>query len=177
MIANIIVLSANRELRTWFFLWSTAFNAKTSYRSVHFWVEHHSLLSRIFKVHEILAHRWKKNIKVEKIWKGGMDSISSRSTSAKIQIMGGKVCLRRKGKIFLGVVNKLFKIKSFLTMPSNVLPLHLKQTFPPIIGFSLKVKVMGSNPAYLLKSFLLYRCEFTRKCSSILIIPFLINFR
>ena len=33
----------------------------------------------------------------------------------------------------LGDVNKLLKTKSLLTMPSNVLPLHLKQTFPPII--------------------------------------------
>ena len=33
----------------------------------------------------------------------------------------------------LGDVNKLFVFKSLLTMPSNVLPLHLKQTFPPII--------------------------------------------
>ena len=30
-------------------------------------------------------------------------------------------------------VNKLFVFKSLLTTPSNVLPLHLKQTFPPII--------------------------------------------
>ena len=33
----------------------------------------------------------------------------------------------------LGDVNKLFVFKSLLTMPSNVLPLHLKQTFPLII--------------------------------------------
>ena len=33
----------------------------------------------------------------------------------------------------LGDVNKLFVFKRLLTMPSNVLPLHLKQTFPPII--------------------------------------------
>ena len=32
-----------------------------------------------------------------------------------------------------GDVNKLFVFKSLLTTPSNVLPLHLKQTFPPII--------------------------------------------
>ena len=34
-------------------------------------------------------------------------------------------------------------------MPSNVLPLHLKRLFE----FSLKAKVMGSNPDYLLKYF------------------------
>ena len=33
----------------------------------------------------------------------------------------------------LGDVNKLFVFKSLLTTPSNVLLLHLKQTFPPII--------------------------------------------
>ena len=33
----------------------------------------------------------------------------------------------------LGDVNKLFVFKSLLTTPSNVLPLHLKQIFPPII--------------------------------------------
>ena len=33
----------------------------------------------------------------------------------------------------LGDVIKLFVSKSLLIMPSNVLPLHLKQTFPPII--------------------------------------------
>ena len=33
----------------------------------------------------------------------------------------------------LGDVNKLFFFKSLLTTPTNVLPLHLKQTFPPII--------------------------------------------
>ena len=30
-------------------------------------------------------------------------------------------------------VDKLFAFKSLLTIPSNVLPLHLKQIFPPII--------------------------------------------
>ena len=33
----------------------------------------------------------------------------------------------------LDIVNKLFIFKSLLTTPSNVLPLHLKQTFPHII--------------------------------------------
>ena len=34
----------------------------------------------------------------------------------------------------LGDVNKLLVFKSLLTTPSNVLPLHLKETFPPIIS-------------------------------------------
>ena len=38
----------------------------------------------------------------------------------------------------LGDVNKLFVFKSLLTTPSNVLPLHLKQTFPHIIWIFTK---------------------------------------
>ena len=63
--------------------------------------------------------------------------------------MGGKVCLRCKVKTLLRVVNKLLKTKSddddrvlfqkhiegkFVDNVGNVLPLHLKQTFPPIIS-------------------------------------------
>ena len=75
----------------------------------------------------------KNDCKVEKILKSSLDSIPSPSSSVKIQIMGVKVCLRCKSKTLLGIVNKLFIFKSLLTTPSNVLPLYLKQTFPPII--------------------------------------------
>ena len=68
--------------------------------------------------------------KVENFLKGSLDLIPSPSPS--FTIMGGKVCLRCKGKTLLADVNKLFVLKSLMT-PSNVLPLHLKQTFPPII--------------------------------------------
>ena len=64
--------------------------------------------------------------KVENILKGSLDSIPSPSPSLKIQIMGGKVCLRCKGKTLLGVVNRLFVFKSLLISPSNVLPYYLK---------------------------------------------------
>ena len=64
--------------------------------------------------------------KEEKILKGSLDSISSPLPSVKIQIMGGKVCLRCKGKTLLGIVNKILKTKSLLTSPSNVLPYYLK---------------------------------------------------
>ena len=47
--------------------------------------------------------------KVEKILKNSLDSIPPLSPSVKIQIMGGKVCLRFKGKTLLGVVNKFLK--------------------------------------------------------------------
>ena len=62
--------------------------------------------------------------KVEKFLKGSLDSIPSPSHSVKIQIIGGKVCLRCKGKT-LGVVNKILNTKSLFTMPSNVLLLRL----------------------------------------------------
>ena len=46
------------------------------------------------------------SLKVEKILKGGLDSIPS--LSMKIQIICGKVCLRCKGKTLLGDVNFVF---------------------------------------------------------------------
>ena len=52
---------------------------------------------------------------VEKILKGSLDSLPSPSPSVKIQIMGGKVRLRCKGKTLLAVVNKLLKTKSLST--------------------------------------------------------------
>ena len=52
-------------------------------------------------------------VKVEKILKGSLGSIPS-PLPVKIQIMGGKVCLRCKGKTLLGDVNKLFVKKSVL---------------------------------------------------------------
>ena len=56
--------------------------------------------------------------KVEKILKGALDLIPSPSPLVKIQIIGGKVCLRGKSKTLLDIVNKLF--------PSNVLPYYHK---------------------------------------------------
>ena len=55
-------------------------------------------------------------VKVEKILKGSLDLIPS--PSVKIQIMGGKVSLRCKGKILLGIVNKLFFSKICLHHPA-----------------------------------------------------------
>ena len=61
--------------------------------------------------------------KVKKILEDSLDSIPSPSPSVKIQIMDGKVGLRCKGKTLMGIVNKLFCAKCFVTSP----------TFPPII--------------------------------------------
>ena len=66
----------------------------------------------------------KLNSKVEKTLKGNLESIPSPSPSVKIQIKGGRFCLRCKGKV--NKVNKLLKTKSLLTSPSNVLPYYLK---------------------------------------------------
>ena len=92
---------------------------------------------------------------VEKILKGNLNSIPS--PSLKIQIMGGKVCLRCKGKTLLGVVNKLLKQKvcqHSLAMVCLIISSKLsRQKFE----ISLNEKMMGSNPGYLLKSFLLYK--------------------
>ena len=80
-------------------------------------------LSGVIKV--LLAFS-SKFVKVEKILKGNLVLIPLPSPSVKIQIMGGKVCLRCKGKTLLGIVNKLLKTKILLTSPSNVLPYYLK---------------------------------------------------
>ena len=64
--------------------------------------------------------------KVENILKGSLDSVPSPSHSVKIQIIGGKVRLRCKGKRLLVVANKLLKTKSLLISHSNVLPYYLK---------------------------------------------------
>ena len=47
----------------------------------------------------------KCNLKVENILKGSLDL--NPSPSVKIQIMGGKICLRGRGKTLLGVENKM----------------------------------------------------------------------
>ena len=71
----------------------------------------------------------------------------------KIQIMGGKVCLRHKGKTLLGIVNKLFVFKSLLTTPSNVLPL---QKAAAIQMLTTRWRVIRSNLLSLLKFSQLY---------------------
>jgi hypothetical protein len=65
--------------------------------------------------------------KIEKILKGSLNSIPSPSPSVKIQMMGGKVCLRCIVKTLLVIFNKLFVFKSLLTTSSNVLPLQLSR--------------------------------------------------
>ena len=64
------------------------------------------------------------NLKVEKILKGSLDWILSPSPSVKIQTMGRKVCLKRKGKTLLGF-NKLLNVditrQCFVLLPKRKL--------------------------------------------------------
>ena len=81
-------------------------------------------LSRKIREHRNELNKFMREVcvswsKVENILKGILVSIPSPSPSVKIQIMGGKVCLRCRGKTLLGVVNELLKAKSLLTSPSK----------------------------------------------------------
>ena len=77
--------------------------------------------------------------KVEKTLKGTLDSIPS--PLMKIQIMGGKVCLRCKGKTLLGVVNELLNTKSLLTSPSKqCFALFPQVNFPSTIWIFTEVE-------------------------------------
>ena len=48
-------------------------------------------------------------LKLENVLKGCLDLIPSPSPSVKIQVVGGKVCLRCKSKTLLGIVNNFLK--------------------------------------------------------------------
>ena len=104
--------------------------------------------------------------KVEKILKGSLDSISSPSLSVKIQIMGGKN-IKAKHCWLLLFVNKLFVLKTLLIKPSNVLPLHLKQTFPPIIRIFNEGEGDGIEFRLPFKIFSTYLPKQSRKLSTI----------
>ena len=59
------------------------------------------------QANNLFAVRKSYPYKVETILKGSLDSIISPLPSVKIQILGGKICLR---ETLPGVVNKLLKI-------------------------------------------------------------------
>ena len=71
--------------------------------------------------------------RLESFFKDNLDVIPSTPPSVKIQIMGGKVCLRCKVKTLLGDVSQFFVFKSLLTMRSDVLILPLRHTFLALI--------------------------------------------
>ena len=72
-------------------------------------------------------------VKVEKLLKASLDLYPSPSPSVKIQIMGGTICSRCKGKTLLGIVNKLLKTKRFVDITQQCFALLAQVTFPPII--------------------------------------------
>ena len=85
---------------------------------------------------------------------GSLDLISSPSHSVKIQIMGRKVCLKTKYCWVLSTNFLLLKVcwqgpAMFCLYTSNKLSRQLFE-------FSLKVKVMRSNPGYLLILYFFY---------------------
>ena len=65
--------------------------------------------------------------KVEKILKGSLDS--TPLASVRIQTMGGKVCLRCKGKTLLGVVNQLLRTKKFVDITQQCFDLLPQANF------------------------------------------------
>ena len=78
------------------------------------------------------TNRFSKIIKVEKIFKkikfkkGSLDLIQSPSPSVKIQIKGGKVCLRYKGKTFENKKFVDYSLQCFVfTNQANFPPLNL----------------------------------------------------
>ena len=103
------------------------FNVELSYSSVKTCSK--SQKAKLLHLNVITSFPFSSKYKVENILKGSLGSNPSTSPSVKIQILGGKVCLRCKGKTLLVVVNKLLKTKSLLTSPSNVLPDYLLKYF------------------------------------------------
>ena len=69
-----------------------------------------SILKQIDEISDFISDS-DPNVKVKKILEDSLDSISSPLPSVKMQNIGGKVCLRCKGKTLLDLVNKLFFFK------------------------------------------------------------------
>ena len=61
---------------------------------------------------------------VETMLKGSLDLIPSPSPAVKIQIMGGKVCLRWKGKTLLGEKFVEISQQCFALLPQVTFPAH-----------------------------------------------------
>jgi hypothetical protein len=69
--------------------------------------------------------------KVEKILKYSLDLIPSPSLSVKIQIMSGKVCLRCRGKTWLGLwCQQSFEKKKFVDITQQCFALLPQVNFP-----------------------------------------------
>ena len=84
-----------------------------------------------------------RGCKVEKIVKGSLDLIPSPSPSVIIQFIGKKAKHCRV----------CYQMCIDNTSPSNVLLLHLKHTFPPIISIFIEGEVDGIKSRLLFKIF------------------------
>ena len=71
----------------------------------------------------------------------------------------------------LGDVSKLFAFKSLLTTPSNVLPLHHKQTFPPIISIFNESEGDGIESRLPFKIFSTLNVTLAKKCLLFCLVP------
>ena len=100
------------------------------------------------------------SVKVEKILKGSLDSIPSPSSLVKIQIMGGKVCWRCKGKTLLGNVKKVLKTKCW-HHPTVFFLITSSKLSCQWFEFSLKMKVMDWIKAIFLDIFYFMRKMYT----------------
>ena len=96
-------------------------------------------------------------IKVEKILKCSLDSIPSHSPSVKIQILVWRVGWVEKAKHWWALKTNFWKRKICSHHPAMFCLIISSKLSRQWFKFSLNVivKVMGSNPGYLLKSFLL----------------------
>ena len=85
-------------------------------------VSSHKLMN--YNCRFVVLRNTTKSLKVEKILKSSLNLIPSPSPSVKIQIMGGKVCLRCKGKTLLGVDKKFVDItqQCFASFPQINIP-------------------------------------------------------
>jgi hypothetical protein len=68
--------------------------------------------------------------KAEKILKGSLHSIPSPKPSVKVQIMGGKVCSKYKGKTLLRRCRQTFENKKFVDIIQQCFALLLQVNFP-----------------------------------------------
>ena len=84
-----------------------------------------------------ISIHWRENTaawKVEKILKGSLDLIPS--PSVKIQILGGKVCLRCKG--IAGPCQQTFENKTFVDITQQYFTLLPQVNFPANIVLCIK---------------------------------------
>ena len=101
--------------------------------------------------------------KVEKILKGSLDLIPSPSSSVKVQIVDRKVFLRWRAKHCWALSKNLWKQKVCWCLPAMFCLVISSKLFRRSFEFSLKVKVMGSNPGYIFLNLFYFKIGFQSK--------------